>query len=198
MAAIGQEEDIFLDKTEPVWTPASSNEAKVIGQHTYPFSISIPRDAMVSPAPNATPRSFSLPPTFSERASTTHIDYKLYVTMRRGGMGLSSRCVPKLVLYCIAPPSLRLPRSADGGYAHRLSTSFAFFPRTVADPPSLLRALVYAGGGAILGPDADPEGWKVYEPVKIAGTLFTARDVSVQCTVSGSFARSSMSTMSLS
>ncbi|KAI0255041.1 hypothetical protein BJV78DRAFT_1279651 [Lactifluus subvellereus] len=155
MVAVGQEEDVFLDKTEPVWTPASSNGANLIGQHTYPFSISIPRDATVTPAPNATPRSFSLPPTFSERASPAYIDYRLYVTVRRGGMGLSNR----------------------------LSTSFAFLPRTVADPPSPLRALVYAEGEAILGPDADPEGWKVYEPVKIAGTLFTARDVSVQCTL---------------
>ncbi len=68
---------------------------------------------------------------------------------------------------------------------HRLSTSFAFLPRTVADPPSPLRALVYAEGGAILGPDADPYGWKVFDPVKFTGMLFNARDVSVQCTVSG-------------
>jgi len=36
----------------------------------------------------------------------------------------------------------------------------------------------------ILGPDADPEGWKVYDPVKITETLFGTREVSVQCTVS--------------
>ena len=54
----------------------------------------------------------------------------------------------------------------------------------MAKPPSALRALAYAEGGVILGPDADPEGWKVYDPVTITGTLFEAREVSVQCTVS--------------
>ena len=55
----------------------------------------------------------------------------------------------------------------------------------MAEPPSPLRALVYAEGGVILGPDADPQGWKMFDPVKILGTLFNARDVSVRCTVSG-------------
>jgi hypothetical protein len=68
--------------------------------------------------------------------------------------------------------------------AGRLSTNFAFIPRTVAERPSPLRALAYADGGAILGPDADPEGWKVYDPIKVTGTLFDTREVSVQCTVS--------------
>jgi hypothetical protein len=47
---------------------------------------------------------------------------------------------------------------------------------------------VYAEGGELLGPDADPQGWKVFDPVNITGTLFNVRDVSVQCTVSGLFA----------
>ncbi|KAI9439829.1 hypothetical protein H4582DRAFT_2215878 [Lactarius indigo] len=153
--AVGQEEELFLDKTEPVWTPASSSEAKVVGSHTHTFSITIPRDAVVAPVPKATPKRFSLPPTFSERASPAYIDYKLYVTVRRGGLRVNSK----------------------------LSTSFAFLPRTVADPPSPLRALVYAEGGAVLGPDVDPQGWKVFDPVKITGTLFNARNVSVQCTL---------------
>jgi hypothetical protein len=71
----------------------------------------------------------------------------------------------------------------------RLSTRFAFLPDTVANPPSPLRTLAYAGGRIFPGPDADPEGWKVCEPVEITGKLFKARDVSVQCTVSISFMR---------
>ena len=47
-----------------------------------------------------------------------------------------------------------------------------------------MRALVYAEGGDILGPDVDPQGWKVCDPVNITGTLFNVRDVSVQYTVS--------------
>ncbi|KAH9003146.1 hypothetical protein EDB86DRAFT_2799637 [Lactarius hatsudake] len=153
--AVGQDEELFLDKTEPVWTPASPSDAKVVGTHTHAFSITIPRDAAVALVPKATPKRFSLPPTFSERASPAYIDYKLYVTVRRGGLRVNSK----------------------------LSTSFAFLPRTVADPPSPLRALVYAEGGAVLGPDADPQGWKVFDPVRITGMLFNARDVSMQCTL---------------
>ncbi|KAH9168854.1 hypothetical protein EDB89DRAFT_2115250 [Lactarius sanguifluus] len=153
--AVGQDEELFLDKTESVWTPASSSEAKVVGTYTHKFSITIPRDTEVALVPKATPKRFSLPPTFSERASPAYIDYKLYVTVRRGGLRVNSK----------------------------LSTSFAFLPRTVADPPSPLRALVYAEGGAVLGPDADPQGWKVFDPVRITGMLFNAREVNVQCTL---------------
>ncbi len=65
--------------------------------------------------------------------------------------------------------------------------------------PSLLRALAYVGGGAVPSPspEADPEGWNVYDPVKITGTLFDARQVSVQCTVSD-FLPISYNTTSLS
>jgi hypothetical protein len=69
---------------------------------------------------------------------------------------------------------------------HRLSTSIVFLPRSIADPPSPLRALAYAEGGPILGPGTDSEGWKVYDPFKITGTLFNARQVNVHCTVSDS------------
>jgi hypothetical protein len=47
-----------------------------------------------------------------------------------------------------------------------------------------MRALVYVEGGDLLGPDADPQGWKVFDPVNVTGTLFNVRDVTVQCTVS--------------
>ena len=59
----------------------------------------------------------------------------------------------------------------------------------MAEAPSALRVRAYAEGGAIFGPDADPEGWKVYDPIKITGTLFGTREVSVQYTVSDPFDR---------
>jgi hypothetical protein len=37
--AVSQEEERFLDKTEPVWTPASASEDKVASLHMYPFAI---------------------------------------------------------------------------------------------------------------------------------------------------------------
>ena len=85
---LGQEEECFLDKIEPVWAPASACEGKVVGQHTYPFSITIPCDAMVAPGPKASSKRFSLPPTCSERASPAYIGLQkknCSVTVRHGG-----------------------------------------------------------------------------------------------------------------
>ena len=90
---MGQEEELFLDITEPVWIPASPQEGKVVGTHTHAFMIPIPRDTMVAPVPKATPKPFPLPPTFSERASPAYIDYRLYVTVRRGGLRVNNKCV---------------------------------------------------------------------------------------------------------
>jgi hypothetical protein len=98
---VGQEEELFLDITESVWTPASPSEGKVVGQHAFPFSITIPRDVNVAPVPKAAPKSFPLPPTFSERASPAYIDYRLFVTVRRGRLRVNKQCVP-------SPPSLHV------------------------------------------------------------------------------------------
>ena len=97
---MGQEEELFLDKTEPVWTPASPREAKLVGVHTHAFTIAIPRDALVAPMPKATPKRFPLPPTFSERASPTYIDYNLYVTVRRGALRVNNKCVFNYFIHC--------------------------------------------------------------------------------------------------
>jgi hypothetical protein len=91
---VGQEEEVFLDITEPVWTPASESEGRLVGQHRFPFSITLPRDAMIAPVPQAAPKSFLLPPTFSERASPAYIDYRLFVTVRRGRLRVDKQCVP--------------------------------------------------------------------------------------------------------
>ena len=97
--AIGLKEEVFLNKLEPVWTPASPQEGKVIGVHTHAFSISIPPDVEVTPAaPKATPKRFPLPPTFSERASPAYIDYKVCVIMRRGGLRVNDQCASIFIL----------------------------------------------------------------------------------------------------
>jgi hypothetical protein len=93
MTAVGQEEDIFLHKTEPIWTPASSKETKVIGKRAYPFSISLPHDVEIQSISNATEKRFLLPPTFNERASPVYIDYRLSITARRGRLECNTKCV---------------------------------------------------------------------------------------------------------
>jgi hypothetical protein len=65
-----------------------------------------------------------------------------------------------------------------------LSTNFGYHPISYPDPPSALRQLAYEEGTALVGPEGDPEGWKVLAPVKFTGILFDVREVEATCTVS--------------
>ena len=58
-----------------------------------------------------------------------------------------------------------------------------YLPIIKADPPSHLRQLAYREGSALIGPEGDPDGWKVLPSVTVAGTIFGARQVELQCTV---------------
>lgn len=71
----------------------------------------------------------------------------------------------------------------------RLTTNFAYVPLTRAQPPSVLRQLAYREGTPLVGPQGDPDGWKVLPPVKVAGTVFDAREVELECIVSPTFYR---------
>ena len=107
---------MFLDITKPVWTPASASESAVVGQHTFPFSITLPRDATLAPVPQAAPKSFLLPPTFSERASPAYIDYRLFVTVCRGRLRVDKQCV--VLVPSVSPSSSALvsptSKASDG------------------------------------------------------------------------------------
>ncbi len=65
----------------------------------------------------------------------------------------------------------------------RLTTNFAYVPLTRAQPPSALRQLAYREGSSLVGPQGDPQGWKVLPAVKVVGTVFDARKVEFECTV---------------
>lgn len=66
---------------------------------------------------------------------------------------------------------------------HRLTANLAYLHRSIAQPPSTLCVLAYEEGTPQLGPEADPEGWKVFAPVTVHGTLFNTRPAEVQYTV---------------
>jgi hypothetical protein len=66
---------------------------------------------------------------------------------------------------------------------YRLTTNFAYVPLTQPEPPSALRQLAYKEGSDLIGPEGDPAGWKVLQPVKFKGKLFATVDVEMECTV---------------
>ncbi|KAI0067292.1 hypothetical protein BV25DRAFT_1911946 [Artomyces pyxidatus] len=90
---------------------------------------------------------------YSAQGGDSHIDYKLFVTVRRSRFAVNST----------------------------VSTNFVYLPHSIAEPPSALREVAYREGSAIIGPDDDPEGWQVLSTADIKGRMFATKSVSVQC-----------------
>ncbi|KAI0950800.1 hypothetical protein AcW1_008009 [Taiwanofungus camphoratus] len=155
VTAVGQEEANFLNISQTLWDSKAASLAKPKGKQTWAFSITLPSEASASGASKEASRSYPLPPSFSERASPAYIEYRLVVTVRRG--------------------ILRVNRT--------LATSLVYLPVVQAGPPSPLRQAAYAEGSTLIGPEGDPEGWKVLSPAKVTGTLFDSRQVELQCTL---------------
>ncbi|KAI0367999.1 hypothetical protein BV20DRAFT_949122 [Pilatotrama ljubarskyi] len=156
VTAVGQDEIKFLDVSSQLWD-AKSAPSKPTGKQSWPFTIMLPSECSVSERGRGKQpqQVYPLPPTFSERASPAYIDYKLVVTVRKSAFRVNQT----------------------------LATSFVYMPIIRADPPSPLRQLAYREGTALIGPEGDPEGWKVLPSVSIAGTIFGARQVELQCTI---------------
>ncbi|KAF8896107.1 hypothetical protein BD779DRAFT_1724469, partial [Infundibulicybe gibba] len=151
---VGQEEKRFLDLRETLWAPKVEDgklSSTLNGKHVWPFSFTLPREVSIPEAKGE--RSYQLPPSFSERASPAYVDYRLVVAVKRG--------------------FLRVDQT--------LSTSIAYIPLSIPDPPSPLRQAAYRSGTPLVGPKEDPEGWKVYPVMSFAGTLFGARDIVLKC-----------------
>jgi hypothetical protein len=79
---IGQEESIFLKETQTLWT-RDGNGSNLAGKHIWPFTFALPNQVEVKSG--AVTGKHTLPPTFTERASTTYVDYRLLVEIKRGG-----------------------------------------------------------------------------------------------------------------
>ncbi|KAJ7104002.1 hypothetical protein B0H15DRAFT_942036 [Mycena belliarum] len=106
-------------------------------------------------SPDAKGLMLPTPPSFSERASPAYIDFRIVATVKRGAFKVNQT----------------------------LTTNFAYLPLTQPAPPSALRQLAYQEGSELIGPDGDPGGWKVLQPLKIRGKLFDAKEVEVECTL---------------
>ncbi|KAJ7126829.1 hypothetical protein C8R44DRAFT_105996 [Mycena epipterygia] len=149
--AVGQEEEIFLDLNQGLW-PASNDKSSKLAKGKYSWDFTFTLPSKVS-LPNAKGITIATPPSFSERASPAYIDYRLTATVKRGAFKVNQT----------------------------LATPFAYLPLTQPEPPSSLRQLAYKEGSELMGPDGDPAGWKVLQPVNIKGKLFEAKEVEVEC-----------------
>ncbi|KAJ6623969.1 hypothetical protein B0H10DRAFT_2162288 [Mycena sp. CBHHK59/15] len=151
---VGQEEQLFLNLNQTLWPANEDKGASKLAKGKYSWPFTFTLPAKVSP-PDAKGMTIPLPPSFSERASPAYIDYKIVATVKRGAFKVNQE----------------------------LSTNFAYMPLVQPDTPSALRQLAYKEGSELIGPDGDPAGWKVLEPLKIKGKLFDAKEVDVECTL---------------
>ncbi|KAI0359735.1 hypothetical protein OH77DRAFT_1471440 [Trametes cingulata] len=156
VTAVGQDEIKYLEVSSQLWD-AKSGPSKLTGKRSWPFAITLPEECSVPERGRGKQpqQVYPLPPTFSERASPAYIDYKLVVTVRKSAFRVNQT----------------------------LATSFVYMPIIRADPPSPLRQLAYREGSPLIGPEGDPDGWKVLPSVTVAGTIFGARQVELQCTI---------------
>jgi hypothetical protein len=93
---VGQEELIFLDISQDLWTPAytgsEKQSSKLKGRYSWPFNLTLPGEVLVSEGKGQQGR-YHLPPTVSERASPAYIDYRLVVTVKRGTLKVNQTYV---------------------------------------------------------------------------------------------------------
>ncbi|KAJ7678978.1 hypothetical protein DFH06DRAFT_502634 [Mycena polygramma] len=128
---------------------------KLKGKYVWPFSITLPQT--VSMSFGGRDEEFRLPQTFFERHTRGQIEYEVAVRFTRAKL------------------------RSD----HRLSTTLNYMPRSRPSPPSRLRQLSYRQHTALLGPDADPDGWHTLPSVKTRGRLLSAsRSVDAACRLS--------------
>ena len=70
-------------------SPGQKPDSKLKGQHSWPFEFELPRTITIHDPNNENqfrlPPKFRLPPTFTESSSPVFIDYRLVVTIKRGG-----------------------------------------------------------------------------------------------------------------
>ncbi|PPR02623.1 hypothetical protein CVT24_002194 [Panaeolus cyanescens] len=146
---VGQEEEVFLKDEKSLWIPSGNDGGKLSGKRSWPFEFSLPDEVQVKNPDTGKTSPYRLPPHFNERASAAYIDYRLVVTIKRGFLRVNQTLV----------------------------TSFGYHIATTPGLPSTWRRIAYSEGTPLLGPDADPEGWKLLPWVTNKVKLFNSQDV---------------------
>ncbi|KAJ6520898.1 hypothetical protein DFH09DRAFT_1287349 [Mycena vulgaris] len=149
----------FVEAASTLWSKENSDprqSGKLSGHHEWPFTLEMPETVSFAATSHFRAGTFRLPQTFLERRFTTSIQYVLVVHINRTRFRANSR----------------------------VQTMFTYVPATRPSPPSRLRQLAYQENSPLLGPDADPAGWKQLPPFTVSGTVFSARQTEVTCQVS--------------
>jgi len=156
----------FLDCVQTLWSKSMGDprqsgstqgkfNGKLFGTYLWPFSFQLPVEVYVPRLKGLPPQSFRLPQTFRERHTRPSVQYELDLCITRGKLRSNSH----------------------------LKTALVYVSCTKPDPPTMLRQLAYQENSPLLGPEADPEGWKSM-PFQVRGTIFNARTVQANCILS--------------
>ncbi|KAF8071809.1 hypothetical protein FPV67DRAFT_1560575 [Lyophyllum atratum] len=156
----------FLNQSLPIWSKVTdiprvpspsegASKSKLLGRCEWPLSISLPRTVTV-PDGTGSMETCNLPETFLERHTIASIQYDFTIHISRGMLRADSQ----------------------------IKTAFGYVPSTRPEPPSMLRQLAYQQGTLLVGPHADPDGWKSMRPVTARATMPRSRKVEVQCLLS--------------
>jgi len=143
---VGQEEHQFLVIEKELWSPATALRGSKVskleeGHYVWPFEFILPEEVEVLDQKEK--KTFSLPPSFTERASPAYINYKITVFVRRGALGANQSCVLSEALHI----NRLIVRS--------LKTEFAYLPITRPDLPSPILQMAYQENFPLIGPDGE-------------------------------------------
>jgi hypothetical protein len=165
-------------KSAPI-TPANEQTSVVMhgtaitGHYEWPFTFNIPAEVQIKGQWDKKTTTHRVPHTFVEKnGGHMFIQYDIIAHIRRTTFRVDSKFVFRSYTYveCI-------------NVRNRLRSVFGFTPLIVPSPPSPLRQLAYQEASPLLGPSADPAGWKLLSPFQFDGMLFGARPTQVKCTL---------------
>ncbi|KAF9475101.1 hypothetical protein BDN70DRAFT_996645 [Pholiota conissans] len=163
----------FIDITHVIWTQADgepkhasasdddssppSNSpkftGKLQGEYTWPFSIDLPKEVVLTVGHRNEHQVFHPPQTFSERHTRATISYEICLKLMRNKL------------------------RAD----HRIPAQFGYIPITLPPPLPPLRRLAYEQGTPLIGPTSDPDGWHASETIRMRGSIFNTRSLHMEC-----------------
>lgn len=152
------DEHVFFRSARTLWSASDSATPSPMrsGNHKWDYTLNLPPTVHIVSKRHGINGEYPIPPTFDEEGVRVTIQYDLVCHIKRTTFKVNSR----------------------------LGSRFLFTPLNSPPPMSSLRQLAYQMGSPLLSPEADPAGWHALAPAKISGTLFTTRQVSIECVLS--------------